>query len=49
MKNLKIYSKKKLSNKYVTIFFGILKNKNNKKLKYQFVAKKKIGKCCKKK
>ncbi len=34
---------KKISNKYVTIFFGILKNKNNKKLNISFVAKKKIG------
>ena len=34
---------KKLSNKYVTIFFGILKNKNNKKLNISFVTKKKIG------
>ena len=34
---------KKLSNKYVTIFFGILKNKNEKKLNISFVTKKKIG------
>ena len=34
---------KKLSNKYVTIFFGILENKNNKKLNISFVTKKKIG------
>ena len=34
---------KKISNKYVTIFFGILENKNNKKLNISFVAKKKIG------
>ena len=34
---------KKLSNKYVTIFFGILKNKNSRKLNISFVAKKKIG------
>ena len=34
---------KKLSNKYVTIFFGILKNKNNKKLNISFVTKRKIG------
>tara|TARA_B100001121_G_scaffold54329_1_gene47868 strand:- start:65 stop:406 length:342 start_codon:yes stop_codon:yes gene_type:complete len=34
---------KKLSNKYVTIFFGILKNKDNKKLNISFVTKKKIG------
>ena len=34
---------KKISNKYVTIFFGILKNKNSKKLNISFVTKKKIG------
>ena len=34
---------KKLSNKYVTIFFGSLSNKDNKKLNISFVAKKKIG------
>ena len=34
---------KKLSNKYTTIFFGVLKNKNNKKLNISFVTKKKIG------
>ena len=34
---------KKLSNKYVTIFFGKLKNKNNKKLNISFVAKRKLG------
>ena len=34
---------KKLSNKYVTIFFGIFKNKNEKKLNISFVTKKKIG------
>ena len=34
---------KKLSNKYVTIFFGNLENKNNKKLNISFVTKKKIG------
>ena len=32
---------KKFSNKYVTIFFGYLKNKNNKKLNISFVTKKK--------
>ena len=35
--------KKKLSNKYVTIFFGNLVNKNNRKLNISFVVKKKIG------
>ena len=34
---------KKISNKYVTIFFGILNDKNNKKLNISFVTKKKIG------
>ena len=34
---------KKTSNKYVTIFFGFLKNKDNKKLNISFVTKKKIG------
>ena len=34
---------KKLSNKYVTIFFGHLENKKNNKLNISFVAKKKIG------
>ena len=32
---------KKLSNKYVTLFFGRLDNKDNKKLNISFVAKKK--------
>jgi len=38
-----LLNKKKLSNKYVTIFFGILDNKNNKLLNISFVTKKKIG------
>ena len=38
-----LLSKRKFSNKYVTIFFGILENKNNKKLNISFVTKKKIG------
>ena len=38
-----LLKKKKLSNKYVTIFFGVLDNKNIKKLNISFVAKKKIG------
>ena len=38
-----LLKKRKLSNKYVTIFFGNLKNKNNKKLNISFVTKKKIG------
>ena len=35
--------KKKVSNKYVTIFFGTLNNKNNKKFNISFSVKKKIG------
>ena len=38
-----LLKKKKVSNKYVTIFFGILKNKNDNKLNISFVAKKKMG------
>ncbi len=38
-----LLKKRKISNKYVTIFFGILNNKNNKKLNISFSVKKKIG------
>ena len=38
-----LVKKKKISNRYVTIFFGILKNKDIKKLNISFVTKKKIG------
>ena len=38
-----LLTKKKISNKYVTIFFGNLINKNNQKLNISFVVKKKIG------
>ena len=38
-----LIKKKKLSNKYVTIFFGHLNNKNKDKLNISFVTKKKIG------
>ena len=38
-----LLNKKKISNKYVTIFFGNLSNKNINKLNVSFVAKKKIG------
>ena len=38
-----LLKQKKISNKYVTIFFGNLINKDNKKLNISFVAKKKIG------
>ena len=36
-----LLKKKKCSNKYLTIFFGSLENKNNKKLNISFVVKKK--------
>jgi ribonuclease P protein component len=36
-----LLKKKKISNKYLTIFFGALENKSNKKLNISFVAKKK--------
>ena len=36
-----LLNKKKISNKYVTVFFGILKNKDNKRLNISFVTKKK--------
>jgi len=39
----KLLKKKKISNKYVTIYFGILDFKNNKKLNISFVTKKKLG------
>ena len=38
-----ILSGGKISNKYLTIFFKKLSDKNNKKLNISFVAKKKIG------
>ena len=38
-----LLKKNKLSNKYTTIFFGFLNNKDNKKLNISFVTKKKIG------
>ena len=38
-----LLKKKKVSNKYVTIFFGHLKNKDKKRLNISFVTKKKIG------
>ena len=42
-KILKIYlRKKKVSNKYITLFFGPLADKDNKKLNISFVAKKKL-------
>ena len=38
-----LLSQKKISNKYVTIFFGKLLNKNKNRLNISFVTKKKIG------
>ena len=38
-----LLNQKKVSNKYVTIFFGELINKDHKKLNISFVTKKKIG------
>ena len=36
-----LLKKKKISNKYITLFFGSLENKDNKKLNISFVTKKK--------
>ena len=38
-----LLNQKKISNKYVKIFFGTLTNKDNSKLNISFVTKKKIG------
>ena len=38
-----LLKQKKISNKFVTIFFGQLDNKSNSKLNISFVTKKKIG------
>jgi ribonuclease P protein component len=38
-----LLKQKKISNKYVTIFFGKLADKDEKKLNISFVTKKKIG------
>ena len=38
-----LLNQKKISNKYVTIYFGKLSNKNKNKLNISFVTKKKIG------
>ncbi|RPG12259.1 MAG: ribonuclease P protein component [Pelagibacteraceae bacterium TMED232] len=38
-----LLKKKKISNKYVTIFFGVLSNKKISNLNISFVTKKKIG------
>ena len=37
-----LLKQKKISNKYVTIFFGNLPNKDKKKLNISFVTKKKL-------
>ena len=37
-----LLKKKKISNKYITLFFGPLADKDNKKLNISFVAKKKL-------
>ena len=37
-----LLKKKKFSNKYITVFFGLLDDKDNKKLNISFVAKKKL-------
>jgi ribonuclease P protein component len=38
-----LLNQRKVSNKYVTIFFGNLINKDHRKLNISFVTKKKIG------
>ena len=38
-----LLKQRRISNKYVTIHFGILKNKKDNKLNVSFVTKKKIG------
>ena len=38
-----LLNQRKVSNKYVTIFFGKLINKDNTKINISFVTKKKIG------
>ena len=40
---ISLLKSKKISNKYITIFFGLLNNKDHKKLNISFVTKKKIG------
>jgi ribonuclease P protein component len=44
-----LLKQKKISNKYVTIFFGNLVNKDESKLKYKFCGQKKNWECSKKK
>ena len=38
-----LLKERKISNKYLTIYFGKLSNKDNKKLNISFVSKKKLG------
>ena len=38
-----LLKKEKISNKYVTIFYGYLENKNKKMLNISFVTKKKLA------
>ena len=38
-----LLKERKISNKYLTIYFGKLSNKDNKKLNISFIAKKKLG------
>ena len=38
-----LLKKKKTSNRYATIYFGYLDNKNNKRLNISFVTKKSLG------
>ncbi len=38
-----LLKERKISNKYLTIYFGKLSNKDNRELNISFVAKKKIG------
>ena len=39
----KLLKQKKVSNKYVTIYFGYLNNKNKNRFNISFVTKKKLG------
>ena len=39
----KLLKTKKISNKYTTIFYGNLNNKDNKRLNISFITKKKLG------
>ena len=38
-----LLKERKISNKYLTMYFGKLSDKNNKKLNISFVVKKKVG------